>query len=126
MAPADTSRLALRFLALAPVPPVLGFGVPWLFWWLFYLSIPIFFPFLAYEYSCSTIGIRGAPTLFHGYGWYWSAAYLVLVVAGTAVLTFRQSYIVSLAALLLITAVFGLLTHLVLNALGFCYWLDTP
>jgi hypothetical protein len=126
MVSADTSRLALRFLALAPIPPAIGLGVVYVAWWLFYLSVPIFFPFLAYEYSCSNIGVRGGETVFHDYGWHWSGAYLAAIAAATAALTFRKPFVMSLAVLPLVTIVLGTLVHVILNALGFCYWLDTP
>jgi hypothetical protein len=122
----SASRAILRFIALAPVPPVLGIGLIWLFWVFAYVSIPVFFPFLAYAEACSPIGIRGAPTIFHETGWYWSAAYLVLIVGTTAAVTFRQSYVLSLAALVPITILYGAITHGVLYLLGFCYWLDSP
>jgi hypothetical protein len=90
------------------------------------VSIPVFFPFLAYAEACSPIGIRGAPTIFDGTAWYWSAGYLTLIVATTAAVTFRRSYLLSLAALVPITILYSALTHGLLFVLGFCYWLDSP
>ena len=123
---ANASRAILRFTALAPVLPIVGLGLIWLLWVFAYFSIPVFFPFLAYAETCSPIGIRGAPTIFHDTGWYWSAGYLALIVATTTLVTFRQSYMVSLAALVPITIAFSALTHLILYLAGFCYWLDSP
>ena len=126
MAASDAYRFVLRFLALAPLPPLVGLGLIWIFWVFAYFAIPIFFPFLAYEAGCSPVGIRGAPTIFRDTGWYWSAGYLVLIVATAAAVTFRRSYVVSVAALVLITVAFSAVTHLALNIAGFCYWLDSP
>ena len=120
-------RALLRFAFLAPLLPIVGLGLPWLFWVFMYFTIPLFFPFLAYGETCSPIGVRGAPTIFHdAAGWYWSAAYLALIVGTTTALTFRRSYVVSLAALVPVTILFGVLTHLALYLAGYCYWLDSP
>jgi hypothetical protein len=126
MGSSDTHRYALRFLALAPLPPLVGLGLIWGFWVFAYFAIPIFFPFLAYEEGCSPIGIRGAPTIFRDTGWYWSAGYQVLIVATTTGLTFRRSYGQSVAALVLVTVAFSAITHLALNLAGFCARMDTP
>jgi hypothetical protein len=123
----NASRAMVRFAALAPVLPIVGIGLIWLFWVFAYFSIPLFFPFTAYAETCSPIGIRGAPTIFHDRaGLYWSAAYLGLIVATTTLVTLHRSYVISLVALIPITVVFSAATHLVLYLAGFCYWLDSP
>jgi hypothetical protein len=122
----DASRAVLRFVTLAPVLPLVGFSLIWVFWVFAYFSIPVFFPFLAYAEACTPIGIRGAPTIFHDTAWYWSAGYLAIIVATTTFLTFRRSYILSLGVLIPVTMAVGVLTHGLLYLAGFCYWLDSP
>ena len=115
----DRHRALVRFFALAPLPPVLGLGLLWLFWGFLYLTFPVFFPFVAFTESCSPFGTRG-PTIFHETGWYWSAAYMVLIVATTTAFTFHRSYRESVAALLTIFLVFNVVTQSILYFAGFC------
>jgi hypothetical protein len=91
-----------------------------------YVAIPLFLPFCAYEFSCSAIGVHGAPTLFHDTCQTWSAGLVLAIAFTTTWITRQRSFWMALAALLPTALGFALATHLALHALGFCYWLDSP
>jgi glucan phosphoethanolaminetransferase (alkaline phosphatase superfamily) len=86
----------------------------------------VYFPFLAYPETYSPTGLRGAPTIFHETGWYWSAAYMVLIIATTIAITSRRSYLESVAALITMFLVFSVVTHIILYFAGCCYTIEGP
>ena len=120
------AQLALRLVGIAAIPPILIVAALVLAWPLIYVAIPLFLPFCAYEFSCSSVGVHGAPTLFHDNCRFWSGAYLLGVASVTTWITRKRNFGIAIAALLPVALGLALVIHFLLYALGFCYWLDTP
>ncbi|MDH5221519.1 MAG: hypothetical protein OEW94_09855 [Betaproteobacteria bacterium] len=122
----NTAQLALRLIGIAAIPPILTVAVLVLAWPLIYVVNPLFLPFCAYEFSCSSIGVHGAPTPFHDNCRIWSAAFVLGEAGATTWVTRRYNVGIAVAALLPVALASALAIHLLLYLLGFCYWLDMP
>ncbi len=113
-----------KFAVMCSLPTavifVLGFSV----WPSIYLTIPVFFPFTSYSMNTS----NWTPTIFHTdtYGWYFLAGYSVTVAAVAAWITRGNKWLVSLAVYCGVLAVASVIVHVVLQALGYQYYMDVP
>jgi len=125
MTNASAAQFAVRFIGISAIPPILLIAALVSFWPLIYIGIPLFLPFCAYEYSCSSINVHGAPTMFHESCRTWSAAFVLAAAFVTTWATRKRSFWIALVALIPIAIALALVTHLALYALGFCYWLDS-
>lgn len=111
----------LRLLAFVAAAATATFGVLLIAWPFIYWTAPVFIPFKGYERS-----VMDTATRFARHPVLWNAGYIVIVSAAAAALTLRKRTGTSILFWFVVVGVASVLTHLVLNELGYYFFMDTP
>lgn len=112
----------IRFASFVAAALALTIGVGYSpFWPLVYWMFPLFLPFTGYERS-----MMGTATIFSTHAYAANAAYLIVVAAVAAALSFKKTVGWSVAVWVITVGVSAAMTHIIINARGYYFWMDTP